>query len=162
MTPITFLADCMLGRLAKWLRILGYDTAYFSDITDEKLVHRALHEGRVILTRDTHLIKRKLARRCLLIQSDQVLEQLKQVIEEFKLKAPNRGILRRCLLCNTPLSAISKKRVRGRVPPYVYKTQRSFAYCSRCDRIYWRGTHINRVFDRLSKLRSATAPPLAE
>jgi len=152
----------MLGRLAKWLRILGYDTAYFSDITDEELVHRALQEKRVILTRDTHLIKRKLARRCLLIESDQVLEQLKQVMEEFKLKAPNREMLKRCLLCNTSLSTISKERVKGRVPPYVYKTQRSFAYCSRCDRIYWRGTHIHRVFDRLSQLRSTSTPPLPE
>ena len=160
MAAITFLADCMLGRLAKWLRILGYDTAYYSDINDEELVFRALQEGRVILTRDTHLIKRKLARRCLLIESDQVLEQLKQVIDEFKLKPPSRAMLRRCLLCNTPLKTLSKGKVKGKVPPYVYKTQRSFAYCSRCDRIYWRGTHISRVFDRLSKLGSTTSTPL--
>ncbi|TKJ34184.1 hypothetical protein CEE39_02825 [bacterium (candidate division B38) B3_B38] len=160
MAAIIFLADCMLGRLAKWLRILGYDTAYYSDINDEELVYRALQEGRVILTRDTHLIKRKLARRCLLIESDQVLEQLKQVIDEFKLKPPSRRILRRCLLCNTPLKTLSKGKVKGRVPPYVYKTQRSFAYCTRCDRIYWRGTHISRVFDRLSKLGSTTSTPL--
>lgn len=152
MASITFLADCMLGRLAKWLRILGYDTAYFSDITDEELIHLALHEKRVILTRDTHLIKRKLARRFLLIESDQVLEQLKQVIEEFNLKASSRRMLRRCLLCNTTLKSLSKQRAKGRVPPYVYKTQRIFAYCPHCDRIYWRGTHISRVFDRLSHL----------
>ncbi len=147
-----FLVDCMLGKLAKWLRILGFDAAYYSDISDEELIDSAIIEKRILLTRDRMLARRKDIDISLLIESEDPFEQLKQVLEHFASNEIKVKIFSRCLECNTPLITIEKKQVEGKVPPYVFKTQKHFAYCSRCERIFWRGTHIDNVLKKISHL----------
>jgi len=146
-----FICDDNLGRLAKWLRTLGYDTLFYSTISDQELVKRSLDEGRVILTRDNNLVRMKAVQDYLLIKSDQPLEQLKQVVSHFKLKKDKEKLFSRCLVCNTPLKEIEKEKIKQRLYPYVYETQDNFVYCSTCDRIYWPATHIDHMKEKLRK-----------
>lgn len=139
---LRLLADGMLGRLAKWLRLLGYDTAYENDASDFELARRARAEGRVLLTRDRGLAARR-GLRTLLIESEVLEEQVRQVREV--LGPPSDPPLSRCVLCNRPLRAVSPEEVADRVPPYVLHTQREFHVCPQCGRVYWPGTHAGRI-----------------
>jgi len=147
-----FFCDAMLGRLAKWLRVLGMDVEYERDIDDDILIRRAIGEERLILTRDTRLVKRRLLKgRIFFVHDDHVEEQILEVTARFR---PERaGFFSRCLICNLPLVAVSADSVKDRVPPYVARTQSSFSTCRRCGRIYWPGTQrvemekvIGRIF----------------
>jgi uncharacterized protein with PIN domain len=136
-----FLADAMLGKLAKWLRILGCDVAYDPDISDREIAERGRRERRVILTRDTLLIrKREVRDNHFLVYGDSYRDQLRQVVAHFAID-PEGGLFTRCVRCNEPLAEVDKLQVVGKVPPYVYETQESFGSCPRCGRIYWKATH---------------------
>jgi uncharacterized protein with PIN domain len=142
----------MLGALARWLRALDVDVTYDPALDDPELVERAVAEGRTILTRDRRLTERRLARNHLLIRSDDVAEQLRQVLDELGLHpAPDR-LLGRCLRCNTPLAPIDPELARARVPPWVARTQDRFRACPGCGRVYWRGTHVRRMLARLGEM----------
>jgi uncharacterized protein with PIN domain len=141
-----FLADTMLGRLATWLRLLGYDTAYLPDANDAELARRARAEDRVLLTRDIELTRRR-GVRCVLIESERVEEQVQQVFHALKLTP--REAFSRCAVCNGALEEVSKEAVRGAVPPYVFHTQERFRRCPCCERVYWRGTHWAHMFAQI-------------
>lgn len=147
-----FIADVMVGRLANWLRILGYDVLYDNHAEDRQLVETAAREDRIILTRDTRLVQRKAARRALLIRSDHVDEQLRQVLDELDIQA-TPGLFTRCLRCNTPLESMARDQAKDYVPVYVYETQERFSRCLRCQKIYWAGTHRRHVQDVLERVR---------
>lgn len=146
-----FIADVMLGRLAKWLRILGYDTTYDSNFTDDDLFFRAHQEKRILLTRDSDLAHRMNPQYCLFITEQAVREQVKQVIEQYHLNT-EQDLFTRCTLCNDPVRPVLKKFVAGRIPDFVYNSNKEFYYCERCDKIYWAGSHIKQVRELLSKL----------
>ena len=146
-----FFCDDNLGKLAKWLRILGYDTLFRLTIEDGELVSIALKENRIILSRDTKLSRFKIKDKHLLIQSEKPLEQLKQVIDHFKLKIDKDLLFSRCLVCNQVLQKVEKEKIKDRLYPYVYQTQENFVYCSVCDRIYWSATHVEKMIKRLSE-----------
>lgn len=139
----------MLGRLAIWLRLLGYDTRYEAAASDAHLARIARAENRVLLTRDVELTRRR-AIRALLIASEQVEEQVRQVFGAFNLTA--RQAFSRCAECNHPLQDVSKEAVRDLVPPYVFHTQERFRRCPQCARIYWRGTHWARILEQMQDL----------
>lgn len=143
-----FICDAMLGRLAKWLRALGYDTTYHPEADDAELVRCSWLEGRTILTRDTGLAAKKVARRHLLIRDDEVERQLRQVVRESGLEGGG-NVFTRCMRCNEELQVVEKEAVKGAVPPYVYATQASFSRCPRCGRHYWKGTHWQRMMEVL-------------
>lgn len=149
-----FLADDMLGRLAKWLRVLGYDTLYHQHLDDNELVRLARAEGRLILTRDTRLAHRR-GVRCLLIESELVDEQLSQVLDDLGLALDD--LFSRCTVCNAPLEEMEKQAAKERVPPYVFRTQERFKLCSQCGRIYWRGTHWDRMKERIEGLKAISS-----
>jgi uncharacterized protein with PIN domain len=139
--PPRFFADAMLGRLATWLRILGCDVAYRPAIGDAELVRLAREEGRVVLTRDTRLVRRRWARaNSFLVSGDGYREQLRQVVARFGID-PLARPLTRCARCNEPLEAADRAVLEGRVPPYVLSTQDRFSRCPGCGRIYWGATH---------------------
>jgi uncharacterized protein with PIN domain len=142
----------MLGALARWLRALGVDVTYDPALDDPELVERAVAEGRTILTRDRRLTRRRLARNHLLIRSDDVAEQLRQVLDELGLQPDPERLLGRCLRCNTPLAPIDPELARARVPPWVARTQDQFRLCPDCGRVYWRGTHVRRMLARLDEM----------
>jgi len=148
-----FLADEMLGRLAKWLRMLGYDTLYHQHLGDNELARLARAEGRLILTRDTKLARRR-GVRCLLIKSELIEEQLPQVVNDLGLVPANP--FSRCAVCNTPLEEIKRSAAKERVPPYVFRTQERFKLCPQCGRIYWRGTHWEGMKERIERLAAVS------
>lgn len=147
-----FICDDNLGKLAKWLRTLGYDTLFSPDIEDTELVSKALKEDRVILSRDQQLKRFKSAEKnLLLLSSNQPLEQLREVLKKFSLKPEEKNHFTRCLVCNQVLVPISKKEVENKVPPFVFKTQEKFFYCSKCDKFYWAGTHVKNLKKKMSE-----------
>jgi uncharacterized protein with PIN domain len=143
MSPPRFIADCHLGRVAKYLRLLGFDTLYFNHIDDDDLAALARREGRIILTRDRELSQRKDAPSYLLDAVD-TMEQMHGLIDHFAL-AKDAAVLSRCLLCNTPLQPIDKERIRDRIPPKVDRFFDTFDYCPACDKVYWHGDHYKRM-----------------
>jgi uncharacterized protein len=148
-TEHRFIADCMLGKLARWLRIIGCDTEYFPAIDDAVLVERAERTGRLILTRDTRLVRRRKARaNHFFITHDHFRDQLRQVVHAFSLD-PFARFLSRCIECNALLSPTDKTAVIGQVPPYVFMTRERFSSCPSCRRVYWEGTQRERMVDEL-------------
>src|SRR5262245_20323143 len=144
-----FIADVMVGKLARWLRILGFDAAYSNKFEDDELIGIAERENRTILTRDRGLASRRMSTRCLLIGSDNYKEQIRQVIAEFNLE--HFEIFSRCIECNAELQQVDKEDVFERVPPFVYLTQNRFAMCPSCRRVYWHGTHAAEILKQLSR-----------
>jgi uncharacterized protein with PIN domain len=135
---LRFLADAMLGRLAKWLRILGYDALYDPSWDDAHLVRLARAEERILLTRDLELARRK-GVRVLWVESETLELQLDQLHEELRVIA--LAPWTRCPVCNSSLMAVLRDEAWGQVPPYVFATQAEFRLCPQCDRFYWPGTH---------------------
>ncbi|MBI4540942.1 MAG: Mut7-C RNAse domain-containing protein [Gemmatimonadetes bacterium] len=146
----SFFADAMLGRLARWLRAVGYDTAYDARIEDVELVRRAVEERRTILTRDRGLPVEWWVDDYLLVESETPLEQLAQVVRHFGLDWSGR-LFMRCLVCNTPLEEMAPEQARIQVPPRIAEGRKSFARCPSCGRIYWEGSHTARMRRRLER-----------
>lgn len=146
------IADSMLGKLAKTLRLFGFDVAYDPVMDDRNLLALARAQERVLLTRDTHFLRRRELPRLVFIRSDHVREQLAQVQRELGLKLDRERAFTRCMVCNGELAPVPKDSVRQQVPPYVYQTQDAFARCSGCGRIYWRGTHVAAMERKLDRL----------
>jgi uncharacterized protein len=145
---ITFIADAMVGKLARWLRVLGFDVLYSSVRDDDEIIRIAESENRLILTRDTGLVARRMRARFVFIESDHYKEQLRQVLHTLDLK--DFKIFSRCVECNTPLQSVDKEAVFEKVPPFVYLTQERFAVCPTCNRVFWHGTHAEKMLNALS------------
>ncbi|MFC1848057.1 Mut7-C RNAse domain-containing protein [Chloroflexota bacterium] len=150
-----FIADSNVGGLARRLRMAGFDALFFSDMPDNRLVRIALDEDRVLLTRDTEIMKRRVVSsgklRIILIESDDVKSQLRQVLATLNL-AGEVSPFTRCMECNEPLVFKVKEDIEGQVPPYVYQTQTQYMQCPGCRRIYWRGTHWDRMNAELEEI----------
>jgi hypothetical protein len=150
-----FVADCMLGRLARWLRLLGYDTLYDPKAEDARLVRLAAESGRILLTRDT-----RLAALCrpglatLLIRANDFRAQLREVAVAWALD--REGFLSRCSLCNRPLEEITREEASGVVPDHVLAAVRRFGRCPSCRRTYWGGSHLEEMRRTLEFLPPAT------
>jgi len=163
---VRFIADSMLGRLARWLRLLGYDTLYYPEIEDRVLLKIARENNRILLTRDTRLIKvrelqqntvesreksaERVQTKYFLLNENNPFEQLKVVIKAFNLK--DFSVMSRCVICNSPLKDISKEEVKNHVPEYVYQTSDAFKQCSNCGKPYWKGTHPEKFMKKLSEI----------
>ena len=146
-----FVADAMLGRLARWLRILGYDAEYFPG-DDDDLLRLARQEGRVLLTRDTRLLQRRPLPSHLFIESDHVMQQLRQVVVGLGLD-PATPPSHRCSCCNVILEPRDRAQVADLVPEFVCGHYEAFWACPRCQRIYWAGTHWQRMGEAIKSLR---------
>lgn len=144
-----FIADAMLGRLARRLRLLGFDVIYDRNLDDNGVIRHSIEERRTILTRDRALIKRPLASNHLFIASEDVDRQLDQVLSLFSSSAIRE--LSRCSRCNTPLSPLPRSEAKELVPRYVFDAYDEFSRCESCKRVYWKGTHVRRM--RLKKYR---------
>ena len=150
-----FIADLNCGKLAKWLRMIGYDTKLFDHRDDKYLIHTALTENRIILTRDTRIMQRRIIAigelKALLITSDDPMRQIQQVVKQFGLNSSFKPFSL-CLECNQPLEKISKENVEDRVPPYIFRTQTQYVECPNCHRVYWQGTHWQAMVKKLWEL----------
>ncbi|MEK6634069.1 MAG: Mut7-C RNAse domain-containing protein [Nitrospirota bacterium] len=153
--PTGFMADAMLGRLARWLRMLGYDTAYDKNIADDLLIEQTLREDRWLLTRDRYLARRKVLRgRLTLITSDYLDGQLSQLRHELHLNLdPSAQRPFRCANCNVPANPLSPCEAAPLVPPFVAQHYDHFVQCPRCRHVYWPGTHWVAIVGRLATIR---------
>ncbi len=142
------LLDAMLGRLARWLRLMGYDAAYLADTDDIEVVRQARAEARLILTRDRGLAARQ-GVWVMLIDSQTLDDQIAQV--RARLGPPPEPLTLRCAVCNTPLRPLVHAAARGRVPPFVWRVQQEFSECPGCFRVYWPGTHWSAIRGRLAR-----------
>jgi len=147
---VRFAADRMLGRLAKWLRVIGQDVIYGPHLTGYGLIRAARQQNRLILTRD-RVLKKKHPPEFIFIASDRYGEQLRQVIEACGLK-PQENLFTRCLSCNALLQPKSKASVQELVPPYVFSTQEDFVWCPTCHRVFWPATHHDKMLEELKKI----------
>jgi uncharacterized protein with PIN domain len=145
-----FAADRMLGRLARWLRIIGQDVIYGPHLSGYGLIRAARAEKRLILTRDRSLAKKQ-PPELLFIKSDHYREQLRQVIEACDLN-PFVNPFTRCLECNAQLEPRSKESAKDLVPPYVFATQNNFSWCPECRHIYWPATHHEKMMEELQRI----------
>ena len=141
---IKFVADAMLGRLAKWLRVLGFDTVYYRGTETPTLLDIALRQGRVLLTRNTGIAPRAGGVEVLFIGDDHWPQQLRQVLEHFQVPEPPQPFTR-CVNCNTPLLPLDRAEAKERVPEHIYHVHRSFNVCPQCKRAFWRGSHQQRM-----------------
>lgn len=153
---LKFIVDNNVGKLAKWLRMMGYDTLLFNGSDDSQMVAKAVADRRVILTRDTEIMKRRLITggrlKALLIESDKPEQQLQQVMKTLNLEGEFRPFAV-CLECNESLVIRTREQVKNRVPPYVFQTQSQYMECPACQRIYWKGTHWQAMTRKLERLK---------
>lgn len=147
--PAAFAVDKMLGRLARWLRILGHDVAYGPHLSGRTLVECARTERRLLVTRDTRLLRDPHLPPHVFIASDHFREQLRQLAGVVPLGG---AFLRRCLDCNRTLETVAREAIRARVPAYVFATQEHFQRCPHCGRLYWPATHRDHMLAELGAL----------
>jgi uncharacterized protein with PIN domain len=134
----------MLGRVAHWLRLLGFDCAYESDVSDRALVERALRDSRVILTRDRRLPEEWTLAAVYVVSARETFDQLAEVVRSFDLTY-RIDLFSLCSRCNVALVEASLQEAQGRVPPRIVLTQTRFRRCPRCERVYWEGSHTSRM-----------------
>jgi uncharacterized protein with PIN domain len=144
-----FVADAHLGGLARLLRMLGFDTLFRNDLEDREIRAISRCDGRVVLTRDRELLKcRSITHGCF-VHALRPREQLREVVERLQLAAIAKPFTL-CLHCNLPLAAIDRESVQERLPPNVAAAYRRFHWCEGCDRVYWEGSHWQRMREMMA------------
>lgn len=150
---LEFIADDHLGKLARYMRIIGLDCLYFSSISDKELMEISEKENRVILSRDWNLYRFVPSQRYFFIKSQKAWEQLRVVCNHFKID-PFEKIFERCIVCNSLLFDINKEDVKAKVSPKSYQWKEEFNQCSGCKRVYWSGTHHEEMMKNIKKIFS--------
>ena len=150
-----FIVDAMLGDLARWLRMLGYDTIYAKSMPDSRIIELARRDERIVLTRDHALFYKALKKgiRALVVSGHDTAERLAQVARRIGIRLYLDPDLTRCPLCNASLARVPKSSVKGRVPPIVYERYTEFWICTGCGQVYWRGSHWRGIEEILNSAR---------
>jgi len=146
-----FLLTRELGRLSKWLRILGFDTLYTKQMNLSSIFIQALKEDRIILTRN-HRICGWHGQPVVKIEAEELRAQIKEIIQKLNINIDPKRMFTRCLICNLGLVAVSKEELKDRVPEYVFLTQDKFVTCPGCGRVFWQGTHwgnVNKILEEI-------------
>jgi uncharacterized protein with PIN domain len=147
-----FIADRMLGKLARELRMLGYDTVYYQGENTYSLIKLAREEGRVILTRSAKLAPKRPEDRIVRIKEDKPSLQLRELIQIKIISSHEEAHFSRCLVCNILLNEIPREEVEGRVPDFIFYQQKEFYRCPQCSRIYWQGSHQDHMKKKIEEL----------
>lgn len=147
-----FILDVHLGTLARYLRMLGFDTNYRNDFEDEEIVKISLKEKRAILTRDVGILKRSEVTRGYWVRNTGPVKQVEEVVKRFDLKNQIQEFSR-CVECNSILEKIEKGKIINRLPQKVKAAHNIFLYCKNCDKIYWRGSHYESMKTLLERLK---------
>jgi len=149
---MNFIADRMLGKLAKELRMLGYDTVYYRGENAYPMIKLAREEGRVILTRNTKLLPKRPEDRIIRIMEDKPSLQLRELIQKGYISLEEGSLFSRCLLCNILLDEIPREEAEGKVPDFILYQQKDFSRCPQCLRIYWQGSHLDNMQKKIGEL----------
>lgn len=153
-----FIADRTLGKLVKWLRILGYDTLYDEGAIDRGFLQKGVKEGRVVLTRRRDMARRNFSGNMVVVQADKVVDQIREVISTLSLKPENDKLLSICIKCNEVLKDVSKTEIQKKVPEYISQTKDVFHVCPCCQNVYWAGTHKEKILSFIER-HSLTGRP---
>ena len=152
---VKFFADSMLGKLARWLRLMGFDTRYNCSISDEELIKIAKKENRIILTKDREMVnknKKYRGNNFIFISDSDTDQQIKTVIKSLNLN-PWKGLFSRCVYCNHLVEKIEDvTKFKDKIPPYALVTSPSFYYCPVCNRVYWEGSHHKKIKEKIKNL----------
>jgi uncharacterized protein with PIN domain len=138
----------MLGRLAKWMRLLGLDTMYYRNTNGKTIIHHSRKEGRRILTRSKILADKY--NDVILIKSEHIMDQLKQITNLVDIESP----FSRCPVCNTETKDVKKENIKEDVPPYVFEIHNDFKRCPECGRVFWKGTHYKEIEKVINEIKS--------
>jgi len=153
----SFICDSMLGRLSRWLRVLGYDTVFQRDSSDYDILSLLKSEGnRILLTRDRQLYTRASCHgaECILIPYENIIEQLSYIGKKLGLSLKVNPDNSRCSMCNNPLVKVSNiNSIRGLIPPLLRLSGRRFWYCVKCNKVFWKG----RMWPNISRIASAAS-----
>ncbi len=153
--PATFILDVHLGKLARRLRLLGFDCTYRTDFTDAEIMQLSLAEGRIILTCDRGILKHRQIRNGYLVRSDQVDQQVREILARYLLFDQIRA-WRRCMACNGLLEGVAKAAIEDRLEPKTRLYYEDFHRCLNCDRLYWQGSHFEKLNRWLANLGIVT------
>ncbi|MFA4915633.1 MAG: Mut7-C RNAse domain-containing protein [Syntrophales bacterium] len=144
-----FIADANLGKLVKWLRILGYDTTCYTGNADRDFLRKAQQEERIVLTKKRDMTRREFSGRLIVIQDDHVRRQIREVTDKLSLNPRPERLFSICLKCNEKLEKVSKEEIEGMIPAYIFESCSQFQQCRRCRCIFWSGTHRDNVYNFL-------------
>ena len=148
-----FVLDTHLGKLATYLRMLGFDALYRSDYHDEELLAISINEGRILLSRDRELISSEHLTRAYRVCGTDPHAQVREVVDRFDLRGSLRPFIR-CMRCNTLLQPVGKEAILERLPPRIQEMYDEFQICPSCDRVYWKGSHYGRMSEFIQILLS--------
>ena len=146
-----FVADRMLGKLAKRLRVFGYDVVYLRQAGDEEIVEQ-LEEGRIFLTRNRRGGTWQQLGKVFVVHANEPKKQLREVVQGLRLTLIDAELFSRCLSCNCLLDTVSREEVRTEVPDYIYQTQSQFHRCCDCGKVYWPGSHSEKMRRQLGEI----------
>lgn len=146
-----FLADDTLGRLSKWLRLLGFDTEQYHGAADRTFLRIAASRGRIAISRRRDLTLKQYSGRMIVIRSERLEEQMGELVRNFGLPVDEEKFFCLCLECNVYLEKISKRHAIGLVPSYILESQEEFRKCPACGRIFWAGTHRENAMNFLKR-----------
>ncbi len=146
-----FAVDRTLGSLAKWLRILGFDTFYEPDVSSREFYAR-IEDHRILITRTKKIQKAFASRNLVFITSNSLVEQLKQVVDQKGITPDDIRPFSRCIHCNLPIGKVNKNKVYGLVPDYIWEIHDEFHRCSQCERIYWSGSHTEHSLGMVKEI----------
>jgi len=152
-----FAAEKTLGRLTKWLRLLGFDTLYVFELSGKKFIE-TLENDRILLTRTRRIQKLFASRKLIFVESNHLAQQLEQIFRELDIAAAQTRPFSRCLQCNASIVIVAKDSVWGRVPDYIFETHDRFQKCPECDRIYWPGSHTRRSLEKIRQVLDMNLP----
>jgi uncharacterized protein len=147
-----FLCDDNLGKLAKYLRLMGFDTAFTAIISNGELIAKMLKEDRLVITRDRRLADRIETGRIVVVDIDSPEEQLRQIMKKLAIPIIRERFFSRCLICNEVCREINANEIKDKVFPYILKTKNQFRQCPKCDRIFWQGSHYRHMIAKLDKI----------
>jgi len=152
---LNFIADGMVGRLARWLRLIGNDVIYSRDLTDNELIRRAVTEARILLTSDVELYRRAVAdgADAFLVKGRTEAERLARIAKRFRIDLNIDATTSRCPTCNSTIRPVKKEQVKEKVPPSTYEVFNEFWECTNkdCGKIYWQGSHWKKIGEHLLK-----------
>lgn len=147
-----FILTSELGRLAKWLRILGFDTSYYKNKNFSSLIIEALRDERAIVTRN-HTLPQARGLKIILLKEEKIRKQIEELLNKLQIEYDSGMMFTRCTVCNLQLDKINKEEVKGKVPEYVFETSKVFFSCLKCKRIYWQGTHWGNVKSIIEEIK---------
>jgi uncharacterized protein with PIN domain/sulfur carrier protein ThiS len=146
-----FVEDVHLGRLTKYLRMMGLDVLYKNDFNDDEIVETSLNEKRAILTKDRGILKRNEVTHGYWVRNTKVEEQVKEILNRFNLHKEKKEFSR-CIECNELLKPVKKELIISQLPSIVVQSQSEFMLCPSCKKIYWKGTHYQRMLSFIKRL----------